>query len=464
MADNLKIVTPDPADESIVRIVTGNLRVLEKTNEFIYKVELSLLDDRTNRNDWRYENLEEHAHLFAETPILCAFIGDQVGDGHNFTMRRDKETGEEYASFLAPTAERIVGYIPANGNVSVVERDGNKWIVAQGQLWTWYAHELVEKIARQGRMEVSIETLIDKMHMDGSTEVFEKYQILGTTILGDGVAPAVAGAGIKALAEAKDACKELNIKAASYVEQQPKKTEKDQSKRSVRTMSKLALSDIQEKFTDYRVLAASEDGLHIALLDNKGCACAYTFASKEDTAAVIPERIVKVGAKVPITFEDGTEIAVDASEFTSPCMEELATVKTSLNAVSSELESAKAEVATMKEFEAKRRVQAAKDAAKRALEAINADRCAEEQIGCEVLDEVNAAADNGDFAECYDADGCWNGEEKACAALKAACMDIVTSMDKAKAEAARKVNALSVMGKERHDVGGIDSLLDRING
>jgi hypothetical protein len=109
-------------------------------------------------------------------------------------------------------------------------------------------------------------------------------------------------------------------------------------------------------------------------------------------------------------------------------------------------------------------VQAAKDAAKRALEAINADRCAEEQIGCEVLDEVDAAADNGDFAECYDADGCWNGEEKACAALKAACMDIVTSMDKAKAEAARKVNALSVMGKERHDVGGIDSLLDRING
>ena len=138
-------------------------------------------------------------------------------------------------------------------------------------------------------------------------------------------------------------------------------------------MSKLALSDIQDKFTDYRVLAASEDGLHIALLDNKGCACAYTFASKEDTAAVIPERIVKVGAKVPITFEDGTEIAVDASEFPSPCVEELATVKTSLCAVTSELESAKAEVAAMKEFEAKRRVQAAKDAAARALEAACGD-------------------------------------------------------------------------------------------
>lgn len=463
MADKLRVATPDPADESVVRIVTGNLRVLEKTNEFIYKVELSLLDDRTNRNDWRYENLKEHARLFAETPILCAFIGNQVGDGHNFTMRRD-ENGEEYASFLAPTAERIVGYIPTEADVKVEERDGNKWIVAQGQLWTWYAHELVEKIARQGRMEVSIETLIDKMHMDGSTEVFEKYQILGTTILGDGVAPAVAGAGIKALAEAKDACKELNIKAASYIEkQQPKTKEKTKRKGVERTMSKLALSDIQEKFADYRVLAASEDGLHIALLDNKGCACAYTFASKEDTAAVIPERIVKVGAKVPITFEDGTEIAVDASEFTSACIEELATAKTSLNAVSGELESVKAEMASMKEFEAKRRVQAAKDAAKRALEAINADRCAEEQIGDEVLDEVNAAADNGDFAECYDADGCWNGDEKACMALKSACMDAVTGMDKAKAAAARKVNALQGIQRNQHEAGGIDELLDRIH-
>ena len=87
---------------------TGELKLLAEEKKQMQKVELWLLNDITNRNNWRYERLEEHRHLFAGTPILVAYVGDKVGDGHNFELLRDRN-GEEYASFLSATAERIVG-------------------------------------------------------------------------------------------------------------------------------------------------------------------------------------------------------------------------------------------------------------------------------------------------------------------------------------------------------------------
>ena len=122
------------------------------------------------------------------------------------------------ASFMASTAERIVGKCRVEDDVRSEIIDGTEWIVGTGYLWKWYAQELVKKLRKQGSegMSVSIETLVDEMHMDGNIEVFTKYRILGTTILGDDIAPAVASANIRALAAmGADEVKKITLRVAS---------------------------------------------------------------------------------------------------------------------------------------------------------------------------------------------------------------------------------------------------------
>ena len=145
------------------RAFTGQLRVMETANPKLYAVEIMALNSEINRNNWRYVNLEQHLNEFLDIPILTAYVmgGQVIGDGHNYNMKRDPKTGEEYASFTASDAERIVGWIPKDqSNVRLEVVDGVEWVIVKGNLWAWYAKELVDQIARQGRMEVSIETLV----------------------------------------------------------------------------------------------------------------------------------------------------------------------------------------------------------------------------------------------------------------------------------------------------------------
>ena len=146
------------------RTVVGQLRVLETTNPKLYPVEIMALNSEVNRNNWQYVGLERHLNEFLDIPILTAYVmgGNVIGDGHNYNMKRDPKTGEEYASFTASDAERIVGWIPKDaGNVRLEVIDGVEWVVVRGWLWKWYCAELVDQIAVQGsKMDVSIETLI----------------------------------------------------------------------------------------------------------------------------------------------------------------------------------------------------------------------------------------------------------------------------------------------------------------
>ena len=205
------------------RAFDGEIKVLQKQGEWLYGVEIWLLNDKTNRNKWRFTDMAGHKDLFKGTPLLIAYVnnGMGIGDGHNYRMEIDPKTGEERPSFTDATAERIVGALSDDpADFRLEERDGYTWIVGKGNLWRWYAKEVVEKIERdslQGRgMSISIEALVTKSHMENDTEVEDDYIILGTTILGDHVLPAVADARITALQEIGQRFNELKIRAASY--------------------------------------------------------------------------------------------------------------------------------------------------------------------------------------------------------------------------------------------------------
>ena len=289
--------------------VTGQLRILSESDGWKQKVELWLLNSEVNRNNWQYVNLEQHKNLFAETPILVAYVGDKIGDGHNFEEVREAD-GSIKASFMASTAERIVGYFKSSGDIRIAEREGKQWIVGTGYIWKWYARELVKKLERQGLqgMPVSIETLIDEMHTNGTTEVFTKYQILGTTILGDDVSPAVENANIRALsAIGRKEVREMTLRVASQNEQSQNNNPQTKTRKGeTKTMK---LKDLQPKFNGFTVLAV--DGEKVALLSDKGVPHLSTAKKDGDDYVIGTKDEVKANA-VFGNGDSSMEIPVEA--------------------------------------------------------------------------------------------------------------------------------------------------------
>ena len=456
------------------RTFTGQLRVLETDNQKLYPVEIMALNSEINRNNWRYVNLEQHLKEFLDIPILTAYVmgGNVVGDGHNYQMKRDPATGEEYASFTAADAERIVGWIPKDEkNVRLENVNGTEWVVVTGYIWKWYASELVDQIARQGRMMVSIETLVtDEREGENGEDIEEKYLVLGITILGNGVEPAVAGANIRTLSELSElrSCMAENVlKAASYEKKDPSEpelqnTEHKGGKKRMTYFSRKELAELGKKFPDFKVLAAVQDengGIRVCLMAKDASTSMYKMDSLNDT--IVPEKFQRVSAKVNFDIGNDCDNAeIDACEMTEEMAAECAAAQENAAALEAQLNAAKEQIKAMEKAENLRRVQDAKAAAKATLDKLNATRSAKTKFEDSILDAVNADIDAGVYTNKVNADGLWVGNKEVEARVKADCMDAQAEMDRKAAEAAASVFAYEKFnGAKGEQPDSIDSLL-----
>lgn len=485
----------------------GEIRNLKRRNDFIYEVEIWALNDKPNRNDWQYTNMQSNKNQFAKTPILIAYVnnGRTVGSGHNFEMQYDAQ-GNESPSFTAATAERIIGMISEDPNDIRVEtmEDGTEWIVAKGFVWKWYAKEAVEKIERDSKMgrpmSVSVETLVMKSHMnEDGIEVEDEYVLLGTTILGDGVMPAVDGAHIVALNELASEFESLAIRAASYMgneseddnepdesdepeseeekeEAEPEehdnnvaeetpienKTQKSNEKgetNTVKALSKKSIAELSKKFDGYKVLSAGRDenGIHVVLMSEDCNTSVYTMESEE--APVYADQIRKCDAQAVFAGENW-ELAIDACELTDSLSAAVINANTQLEVANADLAKANSTIEEMVTKERKRRVSAAKAKALATLDEFNANR--EQKIDASILTKINEAIENGDFSECENAEGEWCGEDKVCEQVLAACAVEVMKQDKATAMANNSSYVWDKFeGKAKHQSGGVQDLLAR---
>ena len=273
-----------------IRRMDGRVKLLRRIGEYLYPVEIWLLNDLRNRNNWKYDDIEGNLRKFAGIPILTAYLNGgrtsaEIGDGHNFRYEEDAD-GNPAPSFTDSTAERIVGAISDDPKDVRIERQGGAvWAVGIGNIYAWYTKELVAKLgeyAEQGReIPVSIETLVSKSRMENGVEIEEEYEILGVTILGDHVTPAVAGARIAALNSMGEQLRELKMRAASYAKQNTE--QKGMS--DLTNYNKKQCEALQERITGWKVLSAAEDenGIHIALCNDK-----YDLAKCDLTSADDP--------------------------------------------------------------------------------------------------------------------------------------------------------------------------------
>lgn len=499
------------------RQIDGKLRLLERQTEFLYPIEIWLVNDQVNRNKWQYPSVVQKKDLFAGTPILVAYIGNRVGDGHNFQTRRD-ENGEEYASFVSADSERIVGALSEKPeDIRVEEVNGVKWLVAKGFLWKWYAAELVSKIetdSLRGReMSVSIETLVSKSHMDGDVEVMDEFLVLGTTILGDGVAPAVENARIIALQEIESEFKILKVRAASYQcdddshqcedaddgnepdeeeqEEPEEETEEPESEEpedgdedaeepvefseescgsSVITTNKETrgmaykkrdLAELQKLFTGYKVIAAEmvNDTVHVCLMSSEDGGI-YKYAMPSSERTIVPERIERVAVNASMPIDDEHSVDIDVYSVTESYAEMVDSLSALVTSTQKELEDAKNTVTAMRNAEDARRLSAAKSVAESALKSFNANR--EGKVEHSAIDAILADIDANKYTERVNEENVWIGDKEVEDAVLAVCAKAVMQMDAKAAQDKRKVSGWNAFTMHsNHDDGSVDSLLSK---
>lgn len=446
----------------------GELRVTQKLSPYEFGVELWVMRDGLNRNRWDYQNIERYYQTFLGTPILCAYIDEQIGDGHNMQVRRDPQTGESYYSFIDGTSERIVGTLSDDPKDLTIQEDaeGQKWLVAKGRLFAFYAKELVDKIVRTGRMEVSAETEVLDSYEEEDREVFTEWRGIGVTILGDGVAPAIPNARITELAAMQDEFKELKLKAASFnntpKEIEPQTKTKKEVGKTMNVFSKVQVAELSQRFEGYTAIGAMQDdnGIHVCLMSDAGATAIYTMETLNDT--IVPEKITKVNAQVNFQFGEDCTVAVDACELTDRISADLINANNALESTKADLEKANATITDMRTFEEKRRVQAAKDKAVATLNSFNANRA--DKVAESALDELNAEIEKGVFTNSVDESGAWTGETAVAEKVLAICAKSVMELDEQNARQNQhqfiweKFNA-----NNKHDDGSISGLLARLD-
>lgn len=449
---------------------TGSLRVLSEGEGLLQKVEVMLLNDEVNRNNWRYLNLEEHRKLFVDTPLLVAYKGKKVGDGHNFDEVRNPD-GTVTASFMSATAERIVGWFKSESDIRM-ETIGNKtWIVGIGYIWKWYAQELVAKLRGQGRandgMAVSIETLIDEMHMDGKTEVYTKYQVLGTTILGDDVAPAVKDAAIRALsAIGTTGIRELTLRVASANPQPTEESETDNGsegkpgpvKNKEKTLMNSKLNkELAALFPDFRFISATENS--VALCSAEGDF--YRVPYSVENGQIIPGAKTVVNAVV-VLGEGDEAISLPLDDLRNEDKAKIESLTAKLNEAEKKAADAEEKNKTLETRETARRLKSVKDA----INARYAEIC-ESTDGAEVCKEsVDALLTEGklaSYAAKEDENGEFCGNEIARRDVDAICMEAVISAGKKAKENAAHRYAFDFPANSGESGDSIDALIGRMS-
>ena len=437
---------------------SGTLKVMQRLNEYEFGVELWVMREDENRNKWSYQNLAEYYKTFVGQPILVAYVGQVVGDGHNMAKRRDPETGEEYYSFMDGTAERIVGTLSEDErDFTLVERDGHTWLKAKGRLFEFYAPELVQKIRRQGTMEVSAETNVTESHKEGDVDVFTKWTGLGVTILGDRVNPAIPGASIAKLAAMQEEFKSLKLKAAS-LHTAAEGSGKINKKGLKRSMNKQMMESVQTKFPNHKLIALSEDGMSVGLLDASGNLFSYTF-NAEDNGEVMESRIAPCAAHIVLSAGE-VELNADVADVVAYTVSAAKTENGEIKQLSEELNAAKEQIRAMQEAESKRRLSVCKATAKATLEAFNANR--KEKLSEDALKDINENIESGVYANSCDKDGVWLGEKMVRSAVLAVCGEAVMEADRKAAESRKSAFAWNNAKGDGSGDSGIEGMLSRI--
>ena len=445
---------------------TGSVKLLRRLNKYEFAVEIRVMREGLNNNTWDYRNLDKHYKTFLGQPILIAYVGSKIGDGHNMRQVRLPDGGVEY-TFVDGTAERIIGTISENeSDLRLEEINGNLWMIAKGRIFAFYAREAVEKIRVTGTMDVSAETEIYHAETgENGVEIYDDWTGLGVTILGDDVPPAIPGARIKAMSVTDDV-RDMNLRVASLLQAEDESPRDKKTDKGVNgKMTKREQARLQKKFDGYTVLNASKDGMKVCLLSNEaGALYGYEFMGDADKGGIVQDRIVPAVATLTCRVGD-EDMQIELDQITDGIAAKLITANADNEAKDKRIAELEAEVERLHKAELTRRVNDAKKAVMNRLDALNKgrnERCAYSKA---LADEVCAKCETGCFNECVNEKGEWCGDELAVMQLEALCAREQEKQDNADAEKRKKAvswNAMNIHQDDKQE-NGISDLMAWVN-
>ena len=443
---------------------TGSVKLLERLNKYEFLVEIRVMREGLNNNKWDYRNLREHYKTFLGQPILIAYVGKKVGDGHNMRTVRLPDGSVEY-TFMDGTAERIIGTLSEKEeDIRLEESDGNLWMIAKGRIFAFYAREAVEKIIDTGSMDVSAETeIFNAEEAENGVEIFTDWAGLGVTILGDDVPPAIPGARIKAMS-VNDDVRDMKLCCASLLSKEDESPKGNKTEKGVKhDMNKREYARLQKQFAGYTVLGATEDGLNVCLLSEKdGAAVGYRFADEADKNGIVPERIANMVVNCQFVFDENNSVEIELGQITDVLVSKLVAANSTIEEKDQKIADLEAKVKEMEANELTRRMNDAKKAVLARLDALNKDREERCAYSKKLAEEVCAKCEKGCFNEAMNEKGEWCGDQLAVMELEAACAREQEKMDKEAAEKAKKAvswNSINLDGKPDAADNDTDALL-----
>lgn len=464
----------------------GTLKFMGQDEDRNFYVQVEIVRSGPNRNGWDFQNMETLSKSFLGTPLLCAYLPNQIGDGHNF-REKTLPTGEQILDFTGPTAERIVGAIsddPADLWTEV--REDGTWAIAKGKIWRFYNRQLVDRLALQGSMSVSAEIETHKGYVnDEGIEVYTDWTGLGVTLLHESVPPAVPGANIQAIRAMSEEFKEMKFKAASYhgeseeeeaeqeqdlatlsAEEKPVNEENPTRKGVNLTMSfnRREAERLAPKFEGYRIVGLSEDSSQVILMSDSYGLYSYKFSEEfgEEVVASAIQPVTNISVLCG-SVEDG--VTADMDEIVKNLADTINEQKATISNLNAQLETVNADCEALRQNEHDRRIEMVKESIQKALADIS-EACdnADSAENCD-----NEAADMEANAEQYasmEANGKFCGHTAAYDELMSAYGKKVTASRK---EAKAKTMAQFAWNRTDKDADaqnddGIAGLLSRING
>lgn len=178
------------------------------------------------------------------------------------------------------------------------------------------------------------------------------------------------------------------------------------------------LDDLRQMFPNYTVLSAK--GQTVALRNEKGRCCSYTFLENEDT--VVPERIEEIA--VNAVFGEGDDaISVSAEQLVGDVQAQLNSTKTALDKATAENAELTAKINAMTEAERNRRKKAVETAVRQRVKQLK------ETSGCDIADNFcdDLLTDEAlnEYADRVDKNKAFCGDTDAVKEVNARCMELV---------------------------------------
>ena len=461
-------------DENMNNDFLGTLKFMGQDEDKNFYVQVEIVRSGPNRNGWDFQNMETLCKTFLGTPLLCAYLPNQIGDGHNF-REKTLPTGEQILDFTGPTAERIVGAISDDpDDIWTEEREDGVWTVAKGKIWRFYNRQLVDRLALQGGMSVSaeIETFGGYTTEDG-IEVYDNWEGLGVTILHESVPPAVPGANIQAIRAMSEEFKEMKFKAAAYhlheesIQEDDLEVEGKSPKKGVNrfmALNRQEVARLSAKFPGYEIVGLSDDSSQVILMSDNYGLFSYKF-SEEYGENVVMEAIAPVKNISVLCGSEENPVFADLDAIMKKLADKCSEQETTISNLNSQIETLNAKCEDLENVEHERRIDMVKASIQKALADIsescdnaeNAENCDNEAADMEANAEQYASMeDNGKFC----------GDKNAYKDLMSVYGEKVAKARKlAKAKgAAQYAWSRNDNNSDSQNDDGIAGLLARING